>query len=190
MPRQLTSRQRYILSKFRIGFVARCHSGIGSYTATLKPPPGLRANSERVRCETLDALTDLGYLVPSQAINLSGKILRGDLIWKYDPPLPPERVVSVTDRQRYILGKFRLGYYAWAFCTSRKAMISPGKGVVGHIEHCRVETLEALTALGFLDETQSAGLSGSYRGNINWTLSPNPPQIATETKPPVQSPDP
>lgn len=100
MPRQLTSRQRYILSKFRIGFVARCHSGIGSYTATLKPPPGLRANSERVRCETLDALTDLGYLVPSQAINLTGKILRGDLIWTYDPPATPATKPSVQSQDR------------------------------------------------------------------------------------------
>ena len=80
---KLTKRHRYLLQKFKEGFVARCHRA--QFTATIKPPAGVRANSETVRADTLDALAEAGYLLAYQEINLTGYFLQGHLVWVHNP---------------------------------------------------------------------------------------------------------
>lgn len=80
---KLTRRHRYLLQKFKEGFVAKAHRS--QFTATIKPPAGVRANNETAHVDTLDALAKAGYLLAYQEINLTGRFLVGHLVWVHNP---------------------------------------------------------------------------------------------------------
>lgn len=81
----LSRREKALLRKFRMGYIARCRPF--KYTAKLIPGEGVIGKSERVRTDTLDHMQRLGYLVVKREHSPKG--IPGDYVW-HSPLNPPK----------------------------------------------------------------------------------------------------